>query len=107
MSRTTVPESATGSPGLGSPTVEQVMQALATVQDPESRRPITDLGMVKNVEAGSGGAVRVDGLLAGADGRKGDFEGKVKEGKRAAAAARADPAPAAAAVPGRCLLGRP
>ncbi len=63
MSSTTVPESATGSPGLGSPTVEQVMQALATVQDPEIRRPITDLGMVKNVEVGSGGAVRVDVFL--------------------------------------------
>jgi ATP-binding protein involved in chromosome partitioning len=36
------------------------MQALATVLDPEIRRPITDLGMVKNVEIGSGGTVRVD-----------------------------------------------
>jgi ATP-binding protein involved in chromosome partitioning len=52
-----------GSPGLGSPTVEQIMQALATVQDPEIRRPITDLGMVKNVEVGAGGAVRVDVFL--------------------------------------------
>jgi len=33
------------------------MQALARVQDPEIRRPITDLGMVKNVEVGSGGVV--------------------------------------------------
>ena len=39
------------------------MQALASVQDPEIRRPITDLGMVKNVEVGTGGAVRVDVFL--------------------------------------------
>jgi ATP-binding protein involved in chromosome partitioning len=36
------------------------MQALATVQDPEIHRPITELGMVKNVEVAAGGAVRVD-----------------------------------------------
>src|SRR5216683_3030314 len=66
MSRTTVPESGTDgpwSPALGSVTVEQIMQALASVQDPEIRRPITDLGMVKNVEVGTGGAVRVDVFL--------------------------------------------
>ncbi|HXL19707.1 MAG TPA: P-loop NTPase [Streptosporangiaceae bacterium] len=66
MSHTTVPESGTDghwSPGLGSVTVEQIMQALATVLDPEIRRPITDLGMVKNVEVGTGGAVRVDVFL--------------------------------------------
>jgi ATP-binding protein involved in chromosome partitioning len=44
----------------GSPTADQVMQALATVQDPEIRRPITELGMVKNVEVAADGAVRVD-----------------------------------------------
>jgi ATP-binding protein involved in chromosome partitioning len=69
MSSTTFPESGTEgprrpeSPGLGSPTVEQIMQALATVQDPEIRRPITDLGMVKSVKVGAGGAVRVDVFL--------------------------------------------
>jgi ATP-binding protein involved in chromosome partitioning len=36
------------------------MQALATVQDPEIRRPITELGMVKNIEVTADGAVRVD-----------------------------------------------
>jgi ATP-binding protein involved in chromosome partitioning len=36
------------------------MQALAGVQDPEIRRPITELGMVKAVEVGSDGSVRVD-----------------------------------------------
>src|SRR5215471_1748015 len=45
---------------LGAPTAEQVMQALGTVQDPEIRRPITDLGMVKNVDIGADGTVRVD-----------------------------------------------
>ena len=39
------------------------MQALAGVQDPEIRRPITELGMVKNVEVGADGAVRVDVFL--------------------------------------------
>src|SRR5258708_26644155 len=57
MSTTTPPPSG---PELGSPTADQVMQALATVQDPEIRRPITELGMVKNVEVAAGGAVRVD-----------------------------------------------
>ncbi|MFJ6212843.1 Mrp/NBP35 family ATP-binding protein [Streptomyces sp. NPDC092296] len=38
---------------------ESVRSALATVQDPEIHRPITELGMVKSVEIGAGGAVRV------------------------------------------------
>ncbi|HWG65321.1 MAG TPA: Mrp/NBP35 family ATP-binding protein [Streptosporangiaceae bacterium] len=42
------------------PSAEQVGQALATVNDPEIHRPITDLGMVKNVEIGQDGVVRVD-----------------------------------------------
>jgi ATP-binding protein involved in chromosome partitioning len=41
------------------PTSEQVFAALATVRDPEIRRPITDLDMVKSVEIGDGGVVRV------------------------------------------------
>jgi ATP-binding protein involved in chromosome partitioning len=36
------------------------MTALAGVQDPEIRRPITELGMVKSVEVNPDGAVRVD-----------------------------------------------
>jgi len=48
---------------------EQVMSALAGVQDPEIHRPITDLGMVKDIEIGAGGAVRVDVWLTVA-GRK-------------------------------------
>ncbi len=42
------------------PTKEQVMLALADVQDPEIHRPITELGMVKNVEISADGSVRVD-----------------------------------------------
>jgi ATP-binding protein involved in chromosome partitioning len=41
------------------PTQEQVTAALATVIDPEIRRPITDLGMVKSVAIAPDGAVRV------------------------------------------------
>ncbi|MFI6296305.1 Mrp/NBP35 family ATP-binding protein [Nonomuraea sp. NPDC050790] len=41
------------------PTQELVTAALATVIDPEIRRPITDLGMVKSVDIAPDGAVRV------------------------------------------------
>ena len=41
---------------------DAIMAALATVQDPEIRRPITDLGMVEGVEI-DGGAVTVHVLL--------------------------------------------
>src|SRR5580700_12271650 len=44
----------------GAPTVEQITQALAGVNDPEIHRPITELGMVKNVAVAADGAVRVD-----------------------------------------------
>jgi len=45
------------------PTTEQVTEALARVNDPEIRRPITDLGMIKNVEIGPDGKVRVEVYL--------------------------------------------
>jgi ATP-binding protein involved in chromosome partitioning len=45
------------------PTVEDVRKALAGVQDPEIRRPITEIGMVKDVEVGSDGAVVVGVFL--------------------------------------------
>ena len=48
------------SPTLSSPTAEQVSRALARVNDPEIRRPITELGMVKNVDISPDGSVRVD-----------------------------------------------
>jgi ATP-binding protein involved in chromosome partitioning len=41
------------------PSVEQVRTALATVQDPEIHRPITDLGMVKDVTVRPDGTVDV------------------------------------------------
>jgi ATP-binding protein involved in chromosome partitioning len=43
----------------GPPTIEQVTQALAGVNDPEIHRPITELDMVKHVEIGADGAVVV------------------------------------------------
>ncbi len=48
------------SPTVSSPTTEQVSRALAGVNDPEIRRPITDLGMVKNIDISPDGSVRVD-----------------------------------------------
>jgi ATP-binding protein involved in chromosome partitioning len=46
--------------GMGTlPTSEQVQTALATVNDPEIRRPITDLGMIKSVDIGSNGQITV------------------------------------------------
>ena len=42
------------------PTAEQVTQALAGVNDPEIHRPITELGMVKDVAVDDHGVVRVD-----------------------------------------------
>ncbi len=45
------------------PTVEQVTAALGTVNDPEIRRPITDLGMVKSVTIDDSGRVRVEVFL--------------------------------------------
>lgn len=38
---------------------DAVREALATVNDPEIQRPITELGMVKSVEIGADGAVAV------------------------------------------------
>ncbi len=45
------------------PTAEAIQAALATVNDPEIRRPITELGMVRSAEAGPDGRVRVELLL--------------------------------------------
>jgi ATP-binding protein involved in chromosome partitioning len=41
------------------PTREQVLTALASVNDPEIGRPITELGMVKSIEIGDDGLVAV------------------------------------------------
>ncbi|HWM00454.1 MAG TPA: Mrp/NBP35 family ATP-binding protein [Nocardioidaceae bacterium] len=45
------------------PTVEQVQEALAGVSDPEIKRPITELGMVKSVDVGADGRVAVEVYL--------------------------------------------
>src|SRR6476659_3694373 len=45
------------------PSVQRVTQALDGVQDPEIHRPITELGMVKNVEVGADGTVAVEVYL--------------------------------------------
>src|SRR5262252_5919846 len=50
-------------PPVSPPTAEQVTAALAGVLDPEIRRPITDLGMVKSVGVGPDGKVRVEVYL--------------------------------------------
>jgi ATP-binding protein involved in chromosome partitioning len=46
-----------------SPDLEQITAALATVNDPEIRRPITDLGMVESVDVAADGSVAVTVLL--------------------------------------------
>jgi ATP-binding protein involved in chromosome partitioning len=50
-------------PVVSPPTTEQVTAALAGVNDPEIRRPITDLGMVKSVGVAPDGKVRVEVYL--------------------------------------------
>jgi ATP-binding protein involved in chromosome partitioning len=48
---------------MSSPTIEQVTAALATVNDPEIRRPITELDMIKSVDVADDGGVTVAVLL--------------------------------------------
>ena len=48
---------------MSTPTVEQLTAALATVNDPEIKRPITELGMVDQVEVDDAGRVAVTVLL--------------------------------------------
>ena len=48
---------------MSSPTVEQVQAALSRVNDPEIRRPITEIGMVGGVDIADSGAVAVNILL--------------------------------------------
>jgi ATP-binding protein involved in chromosome partitioning len=48
---------------MSSPDLQQVHAALATVNDPEIHRPITDLGMVESVDVDDAGAVAVRVLL--------------------------------------------
>ncbi|RYI99017.1 MAG: DUF59 domain-containing protein, partial [Actinomycetales bacterium] len=48
---------------MSSPLHDQVVAALGTVNDPEIKRPITDLGMVDTVEIDDAGLVRLTVLL--------------------------------------------
>lgn len=48
---------------MSSPLLEPIQAALARVNDPEIRRPITELGMVERVDVGDDGAVSVTILL--------------------------------------------
>lgn len=48
---------------MSSPTLEQVNAALATVNDPEIKRPITELDMVESVDVADDGRVSVKVLL--------------------------------------------
>jgi ATP-binding protein involved in chromosome partitioning len=41
------------------PTIDAITAALATVNDPEINRPVTDLGMVKSVEVDASGTARI------------------------------------------------
>ncbi|WP_030544999.1 Mrp/NBP35 family ATP-binding protein [Streptomyces albus] len=50
---------ATDTPPVSAPSEEAVRAALATVNDPEIHRPITELGMVKSVDIAAGGSVAV------------------------------------------------
>src|SRR4029450_13488549 len=47
----------------GTPALDAVNAALATAQDPEINRPLTELGMVKDVQIGDDGSVRVEVYL--------------------------------------------
>ena len=42
------------------PSHEQIIDALRPVEDPELHRSIVDLGMVRNVDVQTGGAVRIE-----------------------------------------------
>ncbi len=48
---------------MSAPTQDQLQAALATVNDPEIKRPITELGMVESVEIDEAGTVTVTVLL--------------------------------------------
>src|SRR5215213_4813963 len=59
-----MPQTPTGSPPPPRPELESAVRAaLAKVIDPELRRPITELGMVKNVTVEADGGVHVEVYL--------------------------------------------
>src|SRR4030095_6883375 len=55
--------SPTTGPAMNPPSAQQVTQALAGVLDPEIRRPITELGMVKHIDVAADGTVAVEVYL--------------------------------------------
>ena len=59
----TRPRDATYAGAMTSPAIERVQAALATVNDPEIKRPITELGMVENIDIDDTGLVAVKVLL--------------------------------------------
>jgi len=63
MATDTPPDPVREVPPGSSPSSDAVRAALATVNDPEIHRPITDLGMVKSVDIDADGAVRVGVFL--------------------------------------------
>ena len=48
---------------MAAPSIEQVRAALQSVNDPEIKRPITELGMVDDISVGADGSARVKVLL--------------------------------------------
>ena len=49
--------------GMSTPTLDAIGAALATVEDPEIKKPITELGMVDSVDVSESGHVAVTILL--------------------------------------------
>src|SRR3982750_1702565 len=48
---------------MSTPLLDQIQAALATVNDPEIKRPITELGMVESVEVDAVGVAHITVLL--------------------------------------------
>src|SRR5262249_9577060 len=62
-SMSTTPPAPSGPDHDRAATLEAVQEALTRVNDPEIRRPITELGMVSDLQVGTDGAVDVEILL--------------------------------------------
>ena len=60
-------------------TQDQIRAALAKVIDPELRRPITELNMVKSIDVGKDGAVREIYLTTAACPKKAEISARVTE----------------------------
>jgi ATP-binding protein involved in chromosome partitioning len=53
---------------MSTPSPEQVNAALATVNDPEIKRPITELGMVDSVSVDDAGVAAIDAWISAMQG---------------------------------------